>query len=135
MESTNLTNLPIIRGYVQRDYSRGMKLKFETQLPKSLENFISQEEFTQFIESLNDIYADSETLKLGEGCMACMTAYLLYCCIRTHKQKCMKRASDLISNQNDLWKERNITIFDPITKGFRVLEIHISGSNQPLPIA
>lgn len=128
METTNLTSLPVIRGYVQRNYSKGMKLKFETNLPKTLENYISQEEFSLFINSLNEIYLDSETLKLGEGCLACMTAYLLYCCIKTHKQKCLERASDLIANQNDLWKERGITIFDPITKGFRVLEIQISGT-------
>lgn len=108
---------------MQRDYSRGTKIRFETTLPSELESIISPAEFTVFINSLNEIYSDAEKLKFCEGCLACLTAYLLYCCIETHKQKCMRRAAEFISNQNELWKDRGITVFDPITRGFRILEI------------
>lgn len=123
MESTSLTHLHIKKGFVQRDYSRGTKIRFETTLPSELESIISPAEFTVFINSLNEIYSDAEKLKFCEGCLACLTAYLLYCCIETHKQKCMRRAAEFISNQNELWKDRGITVFDPITRGFRILEI------------
>lgn len=115
---------------MQRDYSKGMKLRFDTNLPKNLENYLSQDEFFLFIENLNEIYLDAEKLRLCEGCIACLTAYLLYCCIETHKQKCMKRASELIVSQNDVWKDRGITVFDPMSKGFRILEIQVHGGNQ-----
>lgn len=108
---------------MQRDYSRGTKIKFETTLPSELEGVINQAEFAQFIDSLNDIYSDAERLKFCEGCLACLTAYLLYCCIETHKQKCMRKAAEFINQQNELWKDRGITVFDPITRGFRILEI------------
>lgn len=130
MESTSLTHLFIRKGYVQRDYSKGTKIRFETTLPNELENFISQAEFVQFIENLNEIYSDAEKLKFCEGCAACMTAYLFYCCIDTHKQKCMRRAAEFIENQNELWKDRGITVFDPITRGFRILEIQAHSNRQ-----
>ena len=129
MEFTNLNHLYIRKGYVQRDYSKGTRIKFETTLPTELENVISQTEFAQFIEALNSIYADAERLKFCEGCIACLTAYLSYCCMETHKQKCMRKAAESIANQNEIWKDRGITVFDPITRGFRVLEIQVQFRN------
>lgn len=119
-----MNHLSVSKGFVQRDYSKGTKIKFNTTLPSELENVISQTEFTQFIDGLNDIYSDAEKLKFCEGCAACLTAYLLYCCIETHKQKCMRKAAEYIENQNELWKDRGIKVFDPISRGFRILEIH-----------
>lgn len=123
MESTSLTHLSLKRGYVQRDYSKGTKLRFETTLPSELENYLDPNEFAQFIDKLNEIYSDAEKLRFCEGCLACLSAYLLYCCIETYKQKCMRRAAEFIASQNELWKCRGITIFDPINRGFRILEI------------
>lgn len=123
MECTSLTHLYVRKGFVQRDFSKGTKIRFETTLPSELENVISQAEFAQFIGALNDIYSDAEKLRFCEGCLACLTAYLLYCCIETHKQKCMRKAAEFIANQNEIWKDRGITVFDPITRGFRILEI------------
>lgn len=130
MEGTSLTHLYVKKGFVQRDYSKGTKIRFETTLPSELENVISQAEFAQFIDNLNNIYSDAETLKFCEGCLACLTAYLLYCCIETHKQKCMRKAAEFIENQNELWKDRGITVFDPITRGFRILEIQAHSNIQ-----
>lgn len=135
MESSCLNHLYIKKGFVQRDYSKGTKIKFETSLPDELENFLTQEEFAQFITALNEIYSDSEKLKFCEGCAACLTAYLLYCCIETNKQKCMRKAAEFISNQNEIWKDRGITVFDPVTRGFRILEIqaHSNIHNVQVP--
>lgn len=131
MECTNLTHLYVKKGFVQRDYGKGTKIRFEKTLPSELENYISQAEFAQFIEALNDIYTDAERLKFCEGCVACLTAYLLYCCIETHKQKCMRKAAEFIESQNELWRDRGITVFDPITRGFRILEIQVQTNSRP----
>lgn len=131
MECTSLTHMYIKKGFVQRDYSRGTKIKFETTLPSDLEDYISQQEFGQFVESLNDIYTDAEKLKFCEGCLACLTAYTLYCCIETHKQKCMRKAAEFVANQNELWKDRGITVYDPINRGFRILEIQVITNSRP----
>jgi hypothetical protein len=131
MECTNLTHMYIKKGFVQRDYKKGTKIRFETTLPSELEGYISQAEFAEFINSLNDIYEDAEKLKFCEGCMACMTAYLLYCCIETHKQKCMRKAAQFIDSQNEIWRDRGITVFDPMTRGFRILEIQVQTNPRP----
>uniref|UniRef100_A0A6G1S9A3 Ras modification protein ERF4 n=1 Tax=Aceria tosichella TaxID=561515 RepID=A0A6G1S9A3_9ACAR len=131
MECTNLTHLYIKKVFIQRDYRKGTKIRFETTMPSELENYISQAEFARFIESLNDIYFDAEKLKFCEGCMACLTAYLLYCCIETHKQKCMRKAAEFIENQNEIWKDRGVTVFDPMTRGFRILEIQVQSNSRP----
>lgn len=130
MECTVLNHSYVKKAYIQRNYSKGTKIKFETTLPNELEHVLSQAEFQQFINSLNDIYHDAERLKFCEGCMACMTAYLLYCCIETHKQKCMRRAAEFIQETNELWKDRGITVFDPMSRGFRILEIQAVVSPQ-----
>lgn len=130
MEATSLNQLFVKKGFVQRDYSRGTKIRFETTLPSELENVISQTEFVQFVTTLNDIYLDAEKLKFCEGCAACLTAYLLYCCIETHKQKCMRKAAEFIENQNEIWKDRGITVFDPMSRGFRILEIQAHSNVQ-----
>jgi len=130
MECTSLNNIQVKKGYVQRDYSKGTKIRFETTLPPEFEHYISQQEFAHFIENLNGIYLDAEKLKFCEGCLACLTAYLLYCCIETHKQKCMRKAADYISNQNEIWRDRGITVLDPITRGFRILEIQVNPGIQ-----
>lgn len=131
MECTSLTHMYVKKGYVQRDYSRGTKIRFETTLPTEFEEHISQQEFGQFIDTLNDIYVDAEKLKFCEGCLACLSAYMLYCCMETHKQKCMRRASEFISSQNEIWKDRGITVFDPMERGFRILEIQHVSNTQP----
>lgn len=130
MEGSCLNNLSVKKGYVQRDYSKGTKIKFETNLPSELESIISQEEFAQFMETLNGIYSDAEKLKFCEGCAACLTGYLLYCCIETHQKKCMRKAAEFIAEQNDLWKDRGITVFDPMSRGFRILEIQARYTNE-----
>lgn len=131
MECTSLTHMYVKKGYVQRDYSRGTKIRFETTLPSDFEEHISQQEFGQFIDSLNEIYLDAEKLKFCEGCLACLSAYTLYCCMETHKQKCMRRAREFISQQNELWKDRGMTVFDPMERGFRILEIQQVLNTQP----
>ena len=130
MECTSLNNLHVKKGYVQRDYSRGTKIRFETTLPGELESYISRQEFAQFVETLNDIYLEAEKLNFCEGCLACLTAYLLYCCIETNRIKYMKKAADFIANQNELWRDRGIMVMDPMTRGFRILEIQVNTSSH-----
>jgi len=39
---------------------------------------------------MNEVYAEAEKMSCSsccEGCFACLTAYLLYCCTDTHYEK------------------------------------------------
>lgn len=78
-----------------------------------------------------------------EGCFACLTAYLLYCCTDTHYEKvlificlisnnqlkidflfikCLKKVAKFIVEQNErVYVPRGLLIIDPIERGLRVV--------------
>ena len=35
------------------------------------------------------------------GCMACLTAYIIYFCTETHYEKCLKKVSRFVHEQNE----------------------------------
>lgn len=77
-----------------------------------------------------------------EGCFACLTAYLLYCCTDTHYEKvwyenfkkfavahlfpfefqCLKKVAKFIVEQNErVYVPRGLLIIDPVERGLRVV--------------
>ncbi len=80
-----------------------------------------------------------------EGCFACLTAYLLYCCSDTHFEKvswqkelwlidfvltfsltflkqCLKKVAKFIIEQNErVYVPRGLLIIDPVERGLRVV--------------
>ena len=76
--------------FIQRDYSEGVGVKFDTKLPNELQGKIDPSEFEQVILRINDIYAEAERLTARtylENCLSCLTAYLLLLCITTNYEK------------------------------------------------
>ena len=58
--------------------------------------------------------------------MACLTAYVIYFCTETHYEKCLKKVSRFVHEQNDqVWTKRGLLITDPIELGLRVVEISL----------
>lgn len=119
--------------FVQRDYSEGTSVKFQTKFPQELEGLISRQCFEHTINTLNTIYVEAEKVSSQtycEGCMACLTAYLVYMCIETHYEKCLKRIGAFIEDQNEtIWLPKGLYITDPIERGLRVIEISVI--NEP----
>ncbi|CAG2169731.1 unnamed protein product [Oppiella nova] len=115
--------------FIQRDYSDGTDVKFQMKFPQELEEYIDRQSFEQLIDTLNTIYSDAETMNgrtCCESCFACFSAYLTYICFDTYYDKCLKRISAFIDEQNDtIWKPRNLYVTDPIERGLRVIEIVI----------
>ncbi|CAJ0956790.1 unnamed protein product [Ranitomeya imitator] len=71
--------------FIQRDYTNGTLCQFQTKFPCELENRVDRQQFEETIRKLNSLYAEAE--KLGgqsylEGCLACLTAYTIFLCIR-----------------------------------------------------
>ena len=84
------TSSPCAKVFIQRDYSDGVGVKFETKLPTELVGKMDSNEFEQVIERINAIYADAERLSprtYFENCFACLTAYLLLICMKTNYEK------------------------------------------------
>uniref|UniRef100_H2YYU1 Ras modification protein ERF4 n=1 Tax=Ciona savignyi TaxID=51511 RepID=H2YYU1_CIOSA len=121
------------RIYIQRDYSNGMAVRFQTRFPNELDGKISPEAFAHTISVLNEKYQEAEQMSCStycESCMACLTGYLLLMCIDTHYKKVLKSISKYIDDQNNTvyWPKR-ILIKDPFESGLRSIEIVIFDDN------
>lgn len=115
--------------FIQRDYSEGTNVKFQTKFPAELDGLIDRHLFEQTINTLNRIYAEAEKTSATtfcESCLACLTSYVIYLCIETHYQKCLKRIAAYLEDQNEtVWLPRGLLITDPIERGLRVIEISV----------
>ncbi|XP_071947030.1 golgin subfamily A member 7-like [Antedon mediterranea] len=120
---------PIGRVFVQRDYSGGTSVKFQSKLPTELVDKIDRHLFEHTVNRLNEFYADAEkygAVTYCEGCFACLTAYTILLCMETHYEKCLKQAARFIQQQNDeIYVPRGLLITDPFERGLRVIEISI----------
>lgn len=55
-----------------------------------------------------------------ENCFACLTAYTLLICMPTYYEKCVKKASSFITEENDrLFIPRGLLMIDPMERGLR----------------
>ncbi|KAK4002970.1 golgin subfamily A member 7 [Daphnia magna] len=124
---------PTQKVFIQRDYSEGTQVRFQPKFPSELEGKIEREKFEYTLNTLNEVYAEAEKMSCSsccEGCFACLTAYLLYCCSDTHFEKCLKKVAKFIIEQNErVYVPRGLLIIDPVERGLRVIEICIFSDN------
>lgn len=115
--------------FIQRDYSDGTSVKFQTRFPPELEGRIERQQFEATINKLNEYFAEAEKGSCStycEGCLACITAYLVYLCTETHYEKCIRKVSKYIGQQNErIYNPKGLQITDPTFRGLRVIEISI----------
>uniref|UniRef100_A0A0K8TLR5 Ras modification protein ERF4 n=1 Tax=Tabanus bromius TaxID=304241 RepID=A0A0K8TLR5_TABBR len=115
--------------FIQRDYSEGTSVKFHTRLPTELEGHIERHVFEATITRLNEFFAEAEKGSCStycEGCLACITAYLVYMCTETHYEKTLRKISKFIASQNErIYNPKGLQITDPTFRGLRVIEISI----------
>ncbi|KAG4067904.1 hypothetical protein HA402_010590 [Bradysia odoriphaga] len=115
--------------FVQRDYSDGTSVKFQTRFPSELEGRIERHIFESTINRLNEYFAEAEKGSCStycEGCLACITAYLVYMCSETHYEKCLRKISKYIASQNErIYNPKGLQLTDPTYRGLRVIEISI----------
>lgn len=115
--------------FIQRDYSQGTAVRFQTTFPPELTGYIDQESFSYLINNINTMYAQGESMSTRVFCesfCACISAYFLYLCIEPYYDKCARKVGDFIEEQNDLrWKRRGLIVTDPLERGLRVIEITI----------
>lgn len=120
--------------YVQRDYSFGMKIAFQTRMPEELDGRLDQELFNSTINKLNQFYAEAEDSSgkvFCEGCIACLTAYLVYLCMDTHYGKVVKKVGKFLDEENrSVYAPRGLLIKNPIESGLRSIEIVIYEDEQ-----
>ncbi|XP_043526951.1 golgin subfamily A member 7 isoform X1 [Frieseomelitta varia] len=115
--------------FIQRDYSEGTMVKFQTQFPTELESRLDRQSFEYTITQLNNYFAEAERASCStycEGCLACLTGYLIYICTETHYEKCLRKVAKFVSEQNDrVYKPRGLLLTDPVMRGLRLIEISV----------
>ncbi|CAK8680918.1 golgin subfamily A member 7-like [Clavelina lepadiformis] len=123
------------RIFVQRDFSDGMVVKFQSKFPVELDNRIDRDVFEMTIVKLNQMYQEAEEVSASsycEGCLACLTGYTLLLCVDTHYKKVLKKISKYIDKQNkeQFWPHR-VVMKDPFENGLRSIEfiIYETGEN------
>ena len=127
--TTTLSQANCRKVFVQRDFSEGTGVRFSTRFPTELEGKIDRQQYDYTVNTLNSLYAEAEKGSCStycEGCMACLTAYIIYFCAETHYEKCLKKVSRFIHEQNEqVWTKRGLLITDPVERGLRVIEISL----------
>lgn len=88
---------------------------------------IERHAFTYTINQLNSYFAEAEKAACStycQGCLACLTAYLIYICTETHYEKCLRKVSKFIAEENErVYMPRGLMLTDPCVRGLRVIEI------------
>lgn len=133
MTSVSTTLLPMQtvgrKIYVQRDYSQGLGVRFATTFPTDLNGRIDAETFDFLIQRMNHIFAKAEAVSfysVMDSILGCLTAYLSYACCESYYDRCLKKISRLIEDQNETnWKPKGLLLTDPRDRGLRVFEITI----------
>lgn len=115
--------------FIQRDYTQGTGVKYQSTFPPELEGYIDPESFAYLINNINQIYDEGETMSsraFCESCCACLSAYIIYLCMESFYDKCARKVSSFVDEQNDMrWKPRGLLVTDPLERGLRVIEITI----------
>ncbi|XP_067858794.1 golgin subfamily A member 7B-like isoform X2 [Heptranchias perlo] len=110
--------------FIQRDYTDGILCQFQSKFPPELESRVERHYFEETVKTLNNYYAEAE--KIGgssylEGCLACVTAYVIFMCMETRYEKVLKKISKYIQEQNEkIYAPRGLLVTDPIERGLRV---------------
>lgn len=130
--------------YIPRDYTLGSGIKFSHKLPVELEGKIDKEKFESTINTLNLLYAEAERatcstytegtdccpnlfqmfIDICAGCLACLSANIILYFSETQYEKCLKKVSRFVHDQNEaVWTRRGLLLTDPVERGLRVVEV------------
>ncbi|CDS42071.1 acetyl coenzyme A C acetyltransferase [Echinococcus multilocularis] len=136
LQQASMANLQ--RVFVQRDFTEGTVVRFQTALPERLTGKIPPEEFAKAISDLNAIFDKAEALTPGVVCenlTGCLTAYLLFLCMPTHYERMLDKIAYRVIQLNDqIFMPHGLLMIDPAERGLRVIEICILNSTDPNPI-
>ena len=112
---------------VHRDFSEGVGVRFNTAFPDELTGRIDPDAFYILVNKVNKYFVDAERISfysVVDSILGCLTAYLIFLCVDTHYERCIKKVSRFIDVQNkNLWIPRGLYVTDPKDKGLRVIEI------------
>ncbi|KAL5109670.1 Acetyl-CoA acetyltransferase cytosolic [Taenia crassiceps] len=135
LQQASMANLQ--RVFVQRDFTEGTAVRFQTSLPERLTGKIPPEEFSKAISDLNAMFDKAEALTPGVVCenlTGCLTAYLLFLCMPTHYERMLDKIAYRVIQLNDqIFMPHGLLMIDPAERGLRMIEICILNSTDSNP--
>uniref|UniRef100_A0A914ZHJ9 Ras modification protein ERF4 n=1 Tax=Parascaris univalens TaxID=6257 RepID=A0A914ZHJ9_PARUN len=132
MNSRSEVNVPLNtcnKIFIQRDYSKGLGVQFDTSFPAALEGKISEEEWNHTITTLNSHYNKAEEVccaSVMETLLGCLSCYISRVFTKTQYEKQLLEISTFLSEQNrNVYLPVGLHLTDPIERGLRVFEISL----------
>lgn len=129
-----MQNAQTSRAFVQRDYTLGTVVQFETRLPVELNSLVSEDAFRETVGHINEIFENAEAVDREaylEGCLACLTlcTYYAWPCTQTKYEKAMEKLGSYIHRQNTtVYGPMGVRLIHPMERGLRVIEVVITRS-------
>jgi len=125
--------------FVQRDYTRGLAVRFVSEFPIELQGRISPNVWIETVTNINRLYESAEmvsTRSMLETVFGCATCYLSRLCITSQYQKKLNELAKYLEDVNrTIYIPAGLFVTDPMERGLRVLEISfLLERYQPRPI-
>ena len=121
--------------YIQRDYSQALIVRFSTEFPEEFENYIDRQIWFDFVNDLNQIYAEADKLTpraYFENILGLLTCHLSRLCLKSQWTIKLEEVKALIDDANQQHFVKNgLYVCNPVEKGFRVIEVVLL--EEPLP--
>ncbi|CAL2038982.1 hypothetical protein CAEBREN_21441 [Caenorhabditis brenneri] len=113
--------------FIQRDYSKGLDVQFETEYPARFTEKISRDTWENTIVNINKYFADAEAItgrSIFETIIGCVTCYASYLVMKSNYRRKLDELQQYIDAQNqNIYHRVGFHIRNPMERGLRVLEI------------
>ncbi|VDQ07565.1 unnamed protein product [Trichobilharzia regenti] len=130
-ERPHNSTVPCERIFIQRDYSSGTAVRFQTlPMPLQLRGRIPANRYADAITRLNKLFDEAETITSTvclENLFGCLTAYLIFLCMKTHYDKVLQKVTLAVADLNEkLFLPNGLLMIDPSERGLRVVSFIIA---------
>ncbi|KAK0429363.1 hypothetical protein QR680_011344 [Steinernema hermaphroditum] len=119
--------------FIERDYSSGLTVRFQTTFPTRLTGMISPDAWDNVITTLNTMFAEAERVcssTVMETLVGCFTCYISRAFAKTIYERNLEGVMAYIDEQNrDLFMPAGLFLSDPMERGLRLdMESNSGGS-------
>uniref|UniRef100_A0A914WRP5 Ras modification protein ERF4 n=1 Tax=Plectus sambesii TaxID=2011161 RepID=A0A914WRP5_9BILA len=115
------------KAFVQRDYSRGLAVRFMTDFPEELQGKIDPMVWQKTITNVNRFFDEAETVggrSVFETLAGCFSCYMTQFCMTSQYQKKLMALAKFLEEQNkSIYIPSGLFVTDPMERGLRVIEI------------
>jgi len=122
------------KAFVERDYSRGLAIRFSIDLPKQLDGLIDVDVWEKTIGTINAEFAEADMVGLrsvGETVLSLFSCYISRLFLPSRYQKQLDKIRRYIERQNrSVFIPAGLYLIDPMERGLRVIEVNILSTGK-----